>query len=123
MLLLSAPAVNVMTPLVGGDNGRQVITSVCIQWESNIHVVGIKDMYSICSLWLHCTALSLTLTSWLTSTPCSSGPSISDHTSPGCLSNKSISSVTGVGGCSSPTQGDSMCARGDGDCSIAGLGQ
>ena len=69
------------------------------------------------------TALSLTLTSWLTSTPCSSGPSISDLTSPGCLSNKSVSSVAGVGGCSSPTQGDSMCARGDGDCSIAGLGQ
>ena len=48
MLLLSAPAVNVMTPLVGGESGRQVITSVCIQWESNIHVVGIKDMHSIC---------------------------------------------------------------------------
>ena len=64
-----------------------------------------------------------TLASWLISTPCSCGSSVSDHTSPGRLSNESISSVAGVGGYSSPTQGDSMCARGNGDCSITGLGQ
>ena len=43
MLLLSAPGVNVMTPLVGGASEGQVITSVKKEWVDELSVSDNKD--------------------------------------------------------------------------------